>query len=75
MTEVVEVAWIVSGTSVLTIGLNRIFSLMDARAVRAKLDVVETKMDGLLDSRVKAAGDLGHAEGKAAGVNEERDRP
>ena len=75
MTEVVEVAWIVSGTSILTLGLNRVFSLMDARALKAKLDVVETKMDGLLDARVEAAGDLGHAKGKAEGVTEERDRP
>jgi hypothetical protein len=45
-----------------------------ARVAAEKAAIVEVKMDGLLDARVKAAGDLGHAEGKAAGVTEERDR-
>ena len=48
-------------------------AMMAARAANTSTSTAK-KMDGLLDARVQAATDLGHAEGKAAGVTEERDR-
>jgi len=77
MTDSVEVALIGAVGSLISIALNGYIARQVSRS-RTRLGAVEKKMDGLLDQRVKAAGDIGelkgHATGMIAGAKEERDR-
>jgi hypothetical protein len=43
--------------------------------VAIKVVALGRKVDGLLDKSNKAAGDLGMEKGKAAGIEQERNRP
>ena len=86
MTEgIVEVAWIVAGTQLLTIMLARVFSLIDKREIRRavnegnqathdKLTEVAQSVNGVVDRLVKTSGEKEHSIGKEEGVTQERDR-
>lgn len=81
MTDGVEVALIVSATSLLTIGMNGLVAFLIGRTTQAKLEATHEKVievahsvNGMLVAEKKAAGDLGHALGKEEGINQERDR-
>jgi len=80
MTDAVAVELIKAVSAIATpviAALGGYWALKAAKTTKETREVVggiAVKVDGLLDARVKAAGDLGTAEGHAAGVQQERDR-
>jgi hypothetical protein len=79
---IVQVALVVGGWGMLTLFIQRRWSKEDrnaaateARVMRGKIDEVAHTLNHVLDVRVHEAGELGTAQGKAAGVEQERNRP
>jgi hypothetical protein len=79
MTDVVQVEFIRAASFIIPSVLSAFAAWKSSQAAHraseaaTKAAGVEVKMDGLLDARVGAARDIGHLEGKAAGVEQERE--